>query len=156
MIETSPVSLMKILLYRFDPITSVFWQNRFLVVYQVLLSGDSMKPSHMLMGSCQFHCVTTPAHTKYMGGHEYDSVASYIYNEKVWSHNGIHVQIAKSIEIGCESSTPVSEWTLTIIRTNVVRGVTMVIFKMAFFVRLWTIAHHIIKSCLHYKGTKQM
>ena len=35
MIETSPVSLMKILLYRFDPVTSVFQQNRFLVVYQV-------------------------------------------------------------------------------------------------------------------------
>ena len=35
MIETSPISLMKILIYRFDPVTSVFQQNRFLVVYKI-------------------------------------------------------------------------------------------------------------------------
>ena len=39
-----------------------------------------------------FHCVTTPSHTKYMGGHEYDSMASIYLYEKVWSRNGIHVQ----------------------------------------------------------------
>ena len=36
--------------------------------------------------------MTTPSHTKYMGGHEYDSVASIHLYEKVWSRNGIRVQ----------------------------------------------------------------
>ena len=39
-----------------------------------------------------FCCVTTPSPYKYMGGPEYDSVASIHLYEKVWSCNGIRVQ----------------------------------------------------------------
>ena len=53
--------------------------------------------------------------------------SSFSTGEMILSHKYLIVSY-----LLCPYITPVSEWTLAIIRTNVARGVTMVIFKMAF------------------------